>query len=168
MRRTFKMFANTDNTAYTKSNEIDAFTKCPHLSSTYRSAIVEAKRDTATYRQEKSQSLVDYVCSKFSIPSVRVEVKDTPYPHKVNGNGKFGGGTLGRYHHTLVGNAPIKIEIWNLTAMKKQRRSNKEFFNTLIHELCHHLDYQVLSLSKSLHTAGFYKRISDLNHKLGG
>ena len=168
MRRTFKMFANTDNTAYTKSNEIDSFVKCPHLSSAYRSAIVEAKRDTASYRQEKSQSLVDYVCSKFSIPSVRVEVKDIPYPHKVNGNGKFGGGTLGRYHHTLGSNTPIKIEIWNLTAMKKQRRSNKEFFNTLIHELCHHLDYQVLSLSKSLHTAGFYKRISDLNHRLGG
>lgn len=37
---------------------------------------------------------------------------------------------------------------------------------TLIHELCHHLDYELLRLADSFHTEGFYKRESSLVHQL--
>lgn len=126
---------------------------------------MEAKRDTANYRQSKTQELVDYVCGKLHIPSVRVVVVDTPCPHRTKDNGRFGGGKLGHYKH--LGNCAIEIRIWNLTAMKGQRRAAKSFFETAVHELCHHIDMQLLGLEKSLHTAGFYKRIGDLSRRLG-
>jgi hypothetical protein len=33
---------------------------------------------------------------------------------------------------------------------------------TLIHELCHHLDYELYELEETFHTGGFYKRESSL------
>ena len=33
---------------------------------------------------------------------------------------------------------------------------------TLIHELCHHLDYELYALEETFHTEGFYKRESSL------
>jgi len=32
----------------------------------------------------------------------------------------------------------------------------------LIHELCHHLDYELYALEETFHTEGFYKRESSL------
>jgi hypothetical protein len=42
----------------------------------------------------------------------------------------------------------------------------KTFLRTLLHELCHHLDYELLNLPDSFHTEGFYKRLSSLSHQL--
>jgi uncharacterized damage-inducible protein DinB len=42
----------------------------------------------------------------------------------------------------------------------------RTFLRTLLHELCHHLDYQHLRLADSFHTEGFYKRESSLFHQL--
>ncbi len=38
----------------------------------------------------------------------------------------------------------------------------KTFLRTLIHELCHHLDYELYKLPETFHTEGFYKRESTL------
>jgi hypothetical protein len=43
----------------------------------------------------------------------------------------------------------------------------RTFLRTLLHELCHHLDYTHLRLRDSLHTQGFYQRESSLFHALG-
>jgi hypothetical protein len=43
----------------------------------------------------------------------------------------------------------------------------KTFLRTLLHELCHHLDYALLNLRDSLHTQGFYQRESSLFAALG-
>jgi hypothetical protein len=42
----------------------------------------------------------------------------------------------------------------------------RTFLRTLLHELCHHLDLEVLGLSRSFHTEGFFKRESSLFHQL--
>jgi hypothetical protein len=42
----------------------------------------------------------------------------------------------------------------------------RSFLRTLLHELCHHLDYELYKLSDSFHTEGFYKRESSLFHQL--
>jgi hypothetical protein len=42
----------------------------------------------------------------------------------------------------------------------------KTFFRTLIHELCHHLDYEMFALEETFHTEGFYKRESSLVNAL--
>jgi hypothetical protein len=36
----------------------------------------------------------------------------------------------------------------------------------MLHELCHHLDYELFSLEESFHTEGFYKRESSLFHQI--
>jgi hypothetical protein len=42
----------------------------------------------------------------------------------------------------------------------------RTFLRTLLHELCHHLDYRLYRLPDSFHTEGFYKRESSLFHQL--
>ncbi len=42
----------------------------------------------------------------------------------------------------------------------------RTFVRTLLHELCHHLDYELLKLDDSFHTEGFFKRESSLFKQL--
>lgn len=61
---------------------------------------------------------------------------------------------------------PAEITLWMRTAKRRQVVAFRSFLRTLLHELCHHLDYEYLRLDESLHTAGFYKRESSLFHQL--
>jgi len=42
----------------------------------------------------------------------------------------------------------------------------RTFLRTLLHELCHHLDYDLLALPDSFRTEGFYRRESSLLRQL--
>ncbi len=59
-----------------------------------------------------------------------------------------------------------RVTLWMRTARHRRIVAFRTFFRTLIHELCHHLDYEVLKLSDSFHTEGFYRRESSLVHQL--
>jgi hypothetical protein len=37
---------------------------------------------------------------------------------------------------------------------------------TLLHEICHHLDYEFYNFPETFHTEGFYNRESSLFHQL--
>ena len=52
------------------------------------------------------------------------------------------------------------------TAQKRKVVAFRSFLRTLLHEICHHLDYEYLKLEDSFHTEGFYKRESSLFHQL--
>ncbi len=52
------------------------------------------------------------------------------------------------------------------TAARKDVVAFKTFLRTLIHELCHHLDYELYKLPETFHTEGFYKRESTLVNAL--
>lgn len=58
------------------------------------------------------------------------------------------------------------ISVWMRTARRRQVVAFRTFLRTLLHELCHHLDYELLKLKDSFHTAGFYKRESSLFYQL--
>jgi hypothetical protein len=60
------------------------------------------------------------------------------------------------------------ISVWMRTASKKQVVAFRTFVRTLLHELCHHLDYDHLKLADSFHTEGFFKRESSLAKQLIG
>jgi hypothetical protein len=60
------------------------------------------------------------------------------------------------------------IRVWMRTAAKQQVVAFRTFLRTLLHELCHHLDYEALGLSDSLHTEGFFARESSLAKQLLG
>ncbi len=58
------------------------------------------------------------------------------------------------------------ITVWMRTAKRQQVVAFRTFLRTLLHELCHHLDYEHLKLDESFHTEGFYKRESSLFKQL--
>jgi hypothetical protein len=58
------------------------------------------------------------------------------------------------------------ITVWMRTAQHRRVVAYRTFLRTLLHELCHHLDYELLMLEDSFHTEGFFKRESSLFKQL--
>ncbi|MBM2830943.1 MAG: hypothetical protein HW411_1733, partial [Gammaproteobacteria bacterium] len=58
------------------------------------------------------------------------------------------------------------ISVWMRTAHHKKIVAFRTFLRTLLHEICHHLDYELFNLEDSLHTEGFFKRESSLFKQL--
>ena len=54
------------------------------------------------------------------------------------------------------------LTVWMKTAARKQVVAFKSFLRTILHELCHHIDYTHFGLEDSFHTEGFFKRESSL------
>lgn len=59
-----------------------------------------------------------------------------------------------------------KIQLWMRTAKHKRVVAYKSFLRTLLHEICHHLDYELYGFPETFHTEGFYSRESSLLHQL--
>ena len=59
------------------------------------------------------------------------------------------------------GETPV-LTVWMKTAVKGQVVAFKSFIRTVLHELCHHIDYTYSNLDDSFHTEGFFKRESFL------
>jgi len=57
---------------------------------------------------------------------------------------------------------PTRIQLWMRTARHKRVVAFRTFLRTLLHELGHHLDYELLKLADSFHTEGFFQRESSL------
>ncbi len=77
-------------------------------------------------------------------------------------------GELHGLYNPTQGRRPPKITVWMRTAQRRKVVAFRTFLRTLIHELCHHLDYELLRLQDSFHTEGFYKRESSVFHQLIG
>ena len=59
-----------------------------------------------------------------------------------------------------------QISVWMRTAKRQQVVAFRTFLRTFLHEVCHHLDYELYGLSESFHTQGFFKRESSLYRQL--
>jgi hypothetical protein len=58
------------------------------------------------------------------------------------------------------------LTVWMKTAVKGQVVAFKSFLRTVLHELCHHIDYRHFGLEESFHTEGFFKRESSLYRQI--
>ena len=74
----------------------------------------------------------------------------------------------GLYEPDEVTGGTARITLWMRTASKEQVVKFRTFLRTLVHELCHHLDYEHLKLAATFHTQGFYNRESALVRELLG
>ena len=103
-----------------------------------------------------AQVICDEMCVALTVRSLRVVVK-AERPSDASGE-----------LHGLYQSAGRKevISIWMLTAKRGQVVAYKTFLRTLVHEMGHHLDYQLLKLRESFHTDGFFKRESSLVNQL--
>ena len=61
---------------------------------------------------------------------------------------------------------PTRVQLWMRTAHHRRVVAFRTFLRTLLHELGHHLDYDLLKLADSFHTEGFFKRESSLFKQL--
>ncbi len=144
---------------YAKSNKIETVA-LNKFSLKEVTALLEAS-DSCLDRQKKAQIVIDYLCGKFKMPTAKVIVKDIAQPHTTGYDGNLKKKILGTYQT----NAMV-ITVYNLTAARKQNVAIKTFLGTLIHEFMHHYDMEYLKLGATIHSAGFYRRIGDLESKL--
>ena len=61
---------------------------------------------------------------------------------------------------------PARIQLWMRTARHRRVVAFRTFLRTLLHEMGHHVDYELLRLEDSFHTEGFFKRESSLFRQL--
>jgi hypothetical protein len=106
------------------------------------------------------QELIGELTRAFKVPRVNVIVL------AVRPNNS--GGELHGFYEPMEEGKLAKISIWMRTAQRRQVVAFKTFLRTLIHELCHHLDYELFQLPETFHTEGFYKRESTLMYTLLG
>jgi hypothetical protein len=141
---------------YRQSDAIDTLGLPPELA---LGALVDAiaeglRQDQRTSIQASCQSLIDALTRGYRVPKVRVRVLAT---RPADGSGELHG-----LYEPEDDGAPPRISVWMRTAQKKKVVAFKTFLRTLIHELCHHLDYELFALEETFHTEGFYKRESSL------
>lgn len=74
-------------------------------------------------------------------------------------------GELHGLYTSEAGRTP-RIQLWMRTARHRRVVAFRTFLRTLLHEVCHHLDYRYLKLADSFHTEGFFKRESSLFRQL--
>ena len=110
--------------------------------------------------QSACQNLVDALVAGYRVPAVRVKVL---LRRPADDYGEL----HGLYEPEEEGTRAC-ITVWMRTAQKKQVVAFKTFLLTLIHEVCHHLDYELFALEETFHTEGFYKRESTLVSALLG
>jgi len=108
--------------------------------------------------QTVAQEIADGICRALGVPPVAVRVERRRPPLR--------GGELQGLYESANGRTRPRVTVWMLTAKRGQVVAYRTFLRTLLHELCHHLDYDLLRLRDSLHTQGFYQRESSLFHAL--
>jgi len=104
--------------------------------------------------EQVSQGLLSSLTSRLEVPPIRVKVLT------VRPSGNWGE-LHGLYEPTEDGTPPL-ITVWMRTVARKQVVAFRTFLRTLLHELCHHLDYELYKFPETFHTEGFYKRESNL------
>ena len=110
--------------------------------------------------EQLSQRISDEIVAVLRVRRVRVQVSGTR-PSNTRGE------LHGLYTPAHNGSSAT-IKLWMMTAKRKQVVAFKTFLRTLLHEICHHLDYTLLGLADSFHTDGFYQRESSLFYRIGG
>ena len=105
-----------------------------------------------------AQELIDLLVRGFRVPPIRVRVLAV--------RPSYDYGDLHGLYEPEEGRTPARITVWMRTAARRQVVAFKTFLRTLVHEVCHHLDYELFKLPETFHTEGFYKRESTLSAAL--
>ena len=115
-------------------------------------------REDRAQAQAGAQTLVSAIVSRFRVSPVRVEVLEKRPDNDW--------GELQGLYTPAERRGQARITVWMRTAKRRRVVAFRTFLRTVLHEVCHHLDYELLRLDDSLHTEGFYKRESSLFHQL--
>ena len=111
--------------------------------------------------QRTCQALVDALNARLGTPPVVVKVLER---RPASSDYEL----QGLYEPDEVTGGTARITVWMRTAKKEQVVKFRTFLRTLLHEVCHHLDYELYKLAETFHTEGFYARESALMRELLG
>jgi len=117
-------------------------------------ALTRAERTTT---ERAAQALTDSLTEVLKVPPLRIKV--------LRRRPSWETGELHGLYEPGADGVPL-VSLWMRTAQRARVVKFKTFLRTLLHELCHHLDYERLQLEESFHTEGFYKRESSLVREL--
>ena len=144
---------------YDRSNEVP-FVRLPSPHSLEPEVMALARALHSAERaatERAAKRFCDAMTGALRIPGVRVRVLAKRPSHSW--------GELHGLYEPEEGEKPL-ITVWMRTAQRRQVVAFKTFLRTLLHEIGHHLDYELLELEDSLHTEGFYKRESNFFRQL--
>ena len=108
--------------------------------------------------QSLSQQIADGIIAQLKVPPLRIQVL------AVRPSDDWG--ELHGLYLPEEDGKTAKIQLWMRTVRHKRVVAYKSFLRTLLHELCHHLDYELYGFPETFHTEGFYSRESSLLHQL--
>jgi hypothetical protein len=105
-----------------------------------------------------SHALCAAICARLGVPAPGLKVLRVR-PRQADESELHGLYTTGPRARPL-------IRVWMRTAAQRRVVAFRTFVRTLLHELCHHLDFELYGMPESFHTLGFFKRESSLVRQL--
>jgi len=158
----FNRLSRAQQQIYLESDSVTAIllpgaSRFQHLVSALQGALAS---EAPSRVQGATHALLDQLTTALGVPRIRVEVLAVR-------PSRSWGELHGLYTRRGRGR-PATITVWMRTARHRKVVAFKTFLRTVLHELCHHLDYEQLKLADSFHTEGSYKRESSLFHQLMG
>ncbi|MBS2013864.1 MAG: hypothetical protein JST00_13325 [Deltaproteobacteria bacterium] len=99
-------------------------------------------------------AFVDAFCTQIFAPAVKVHVREV--------RPDLESAELHGLYTFRTEDSPPKLEVWMRTRAHEKVVKHRTFMRTLVHELCHHIDMEVIGLEESFHTQGFFRRESSI------
>jgi hypothetical protein len=131
-----------------------ALAPAPELTAAVSAIQRALEQDDRAATERAAHDLVALLCARLALPPVAVRVSGIR-PHDVRGE-------LHGLYTPNGGAGRDRITVWMRTARRRDVVAAKTFLRTLLHEVCHHVDFFALGLPHSFHTPGFYQRESSL------
>jgi hypothetical protein len=116
------------------------------------------KEEDRSKVRQLSQQIADGIIGQLKVPPLRIQVL------AVRPSDDWG--ELHGLYLPEEGGKAARIQLWMRTAKHKRIVAFKSYLRTLLHEICHHLDYELYRFPETFHTEGFYNRESSLFHQL--
>ena len=152
----YKRLSASRQSIYRQSDAITAVTlpDAEVLRAPAQALVAALKAENRTAVQRLSQLVTDGIVGQLRVPPLRTQVLAV---RPSDDDGELHGLYLPEEDGKTA-----KIQLWMRTAKHKRVVAFKSYLRTLLHEICHHLDYELYKFPETFHTEGFYNRESSL------
>lgn len=157
----YQKLSARDKATYRRSDAVEgiALRNASQLIPIVQALQAALEQDNQRLLRQMSQQLLNEVTRRLDAPPVRIKVlarRPSDESEELHG----------LYEPAEHSGDQAVITVWMRTAAKRRLVAFKTFLRTVLHETCHHLDYEWLKLEESFHTEGFFKRESSLFKQL--
>jgi sugar phosphate isomerase/epimerase len=156
----YNRLSERDKRTYRKSDEITRvhLANAPALHALVPNLEAVLAAEERRLVESISQRLLTGLAERLDVPPLRVHV------HEVRPSDDQG--ELHGFYSGADAQESALVEVWMRTARHRRVVAWRTFLRTLLHEFCHHLDFEHFRFEESFHTQGFYRRESSLFRQL--